>query len=295
MANQRKKAEAFCNMMAAPIFSTSMFCAFMSLHKASRSSQFVNVVVSAILILITVPVFPWVVWELEYGGRVLKDEPNSTFLPKPLLWLVDKINVWKYKKFSQFNVNLYLKVFARLPPFKWIPNWDKACRMGATSIDSLVDAGKYANPDEESNPPLTKQGLVNINTGVLYNMLYTMLVGINLLSAVTHFGFYGNEFARAGGCPFSMPRGILVGTCTGGSTSVASTSASTLSMILSSKVWGIALRFLGALTACLAASTFWGMGILTLFDAFPLKLKSKNNTEMDESKADDVVDSDDET
>jgi hypothetical protein len=115
---------------------------------------------------------------------------------------------------------------------------------------SLVTAGKYADPTNPPEKPLTEKGLEDISVGIIFNMLYGVLVGINLLSAVTHFGFYASnplvKKALSTGCPYSTslvhardPKGILE-----------------------------AVTFLAALVAALALSTVWGLAILSTYGAF---------------------------
>ena len=96
------------------------------------------------------------------------------------------------------------------------PSWRDA---GSKSILTLADATKYANPkNTKPTPPLTKRRLKDIQMGVLFSMLYAMLVGINLLAALTKFGFNvkqvtGPGLLPQGGCPIPFLRLAIRGGC----------------------------------------------------------------------------------
>jgi hypothetical protein len=117
-----------------------------------------------------------------------------------------------------------------------------------------VTAGIYADPSNPPKEPLTEKGLEDISVGIIFNMLYGVLVGINLLSAVTHFGFYSRSPLVAKvlstGCPYH--------------TSLAQAQFGKVNQ----KGVIEAVIFLAVLVAALALSTVWGLAILSAYGAF---------------------------
>ena len=133
-----RKAAAFCNMASVPMFTISMASSFMSLHKVTGEGALENIITSMILILITIPCLPWLLWTIEYSGRQLKGKPNNCFLPRLILsFNSNVINIWKYPRFVNMNKNLYRKKLQNILPKNW-------CNVGLNTVQSLVDAGTYS-------------------------------------------------------------------------------------------------------------------------------------------------------
>jgi hypothetical protein len=116
-----KKAAAVCYLISAPLFGKSMIFAFSSLHEVTTGTdnQVVNFIVSAFLVVVTIPCLPWLVWQMEYSGRELKGNPEAYFLPKFILFLTHKIDPWKYHWFVQLSKNLYTNILKNVLPARW--------------------------------------------------------------------------------------------------------------------------------------------------------------------------------
>jgi tetrahydromethanopterin S-methyltransferase subunit B len=212
-------ADAICNMIAAPLFAVSMVTAFKSLFNIAAEFQLASFLFSAILGLLTIPLIPWVVWEIEYSGRKLKGNLEDFFLPKWFLGINSKLNVYRFPAFVHFVKGLFdNKVGRSVLSVDFVQCY-------VHCIDSLVDAGIYSDPNIVPMEPLTEKKYKTMTIGILWNMLYGILVGINLLTPLTHFGFYTrispSVFAKSGGCPYAVlyePRmmvkvpGLLLGT-----------------------------------------------------------------------------------
>jgi hypothetical protein len=233
-----EKAAPLCSIAAALLFGVSMAYAFSSLYNLQAKDPLSSWIVSAILILITIPCLPWLVWQIEYSGRELKGTPEKIFLPKRILSVTAFLNVWKYPWLMNLLVGLYKDLLPNLLPAS-------LTKCGLESVQSLRDAGNYADPKNPPAKPLTKEGAEKVSVGVLFNMLYGVLLGINLLSFVTHFGFYkGQPLSEIStGCPYS--------------TSLVHASRGTVNPL--------AVFFLVFMFALMFAGNFWGLWILSLF------------------------------
>ena len=98
-------------------------------------------------------------------------------------------------------------------------------------------------------PPLTKQGLEDIQMGLLFNMLYGVLTGINLLSFKTRFGFpdfipqfLRDLFTLPGSCPYNTAHDIKPGV--------------------------VMVKFLAQLVIAFVIATVWGLAILASYQVY---------------------------
>jgi len=136
-------------------------------------------IITVILLLVTLPMFQLIAWEIEYSLRIVNGNPDAFALPEMFLNFVHATNFF-YPPCVNPLMNFYSLSF--LPE-----GWSHA---GQAVVQSLVQADKYATPTDipSDMATLSLDQIKVINNGLNTQMLYGFLAPVPMWAIFTNFG-----------------------------------------------------------------------------------------------------------